>query len=1220
MKVANDYKTKPGELPGASKNLWIYLGAIPVALFFIIMVVLYSRGSSVSLEYPDLLAILNTLFLCAIPLTGAYLAAKSYHETGIFAFLLAGAGLVFFGVSSLYAGWVMPLAGNPNPTVTLHNLGSLFAGICLFAGAHFFIQELTGAWTVKLSIHHSRWIYIGIFILVSFLAVLSFRGSLPLFFSAQSGATSLRQLVLGSAIFFFGVAGLAFLEIYATTGTNFAWWFGLAIWLITIGLTCVLLQHSVGSALGWIGRGAQYLGAVYLMIAFFRGNQEQSVAFNNVNKKNAWSMWPYLEHHVNERTKELLQLNEKLQQEIIERELAQESLHVSEKFYHSLIDNMLEGYAHCRMLYIDGQANDIEYINVNAAFESLTGLHNVIGKKASEMIPGVQSTDPEFFEIYARVASTGKAEQTDRFLNALNSWFSMFIYSPQKDEFIIIFTNITDRKSNEQALQQSEEKHRRLFESMSQAVIYYDAAGKVISANRSAEMILTLTREQILGQGYLDTEWKLFREDGSNLPDDEHPVVVALRTGRQIEDFIIGVTIPNMDAPIWLSTSAIPLFQPGQEKPYQINCIFEDITERRQAEQTLRESEERFATIFRSSPNSIIIARLSDSCIIDVNNAFCSQYNLQREQVVGHNAQEFGLWENQADRGRLLELIREHGQVSGFEVSYRSSSGASGVLLLSATQITLNGEACLLILGHDISKRKQLERALKDQSDFLQQIIITIGQGLTVTNADGRFEMVNPAYARLLGFTVDQLIGQTPPAVTQAEDSPIFKLIQKKRLAGETNSYESQLVRADGSLVHVLVTCTPRLNDGTYTGSIAVVTDLTEIKRAEQLRHEAEERFNKVIRSSPIGIHILGLQDGRSQDANDTFLNIIGYSRAELLGHTAKELNLLVDPEQREAWMPTLLADGRASDIETRLRTKNGEIRHVNLSIETFKMHDETFMMTLMNDITSRKLAEINLMAAHDELEQRVLERTVDLQATNTALERAMKAKDEFLAVMSHELRTPLTGILGLSQAMQLSTYGELNQRQNTAVQNIEKSGQHLLKVINQILEFSKLQTGSLAIQLLPCSLHDICQASLLVVNMLAAKKNQAITFNISPEDIVINVDEQRIKQVLINLLGNAIKFTPDNGQIELKVIGLTDKRQVRISITDTGIGIKDADLDRLFQPFIQLDMRLSRQYEGAGMGLALVKQMVELNGGSVEVESVFGHGSCFSVCLPWPG
>ena len=116
----------------------------------------------------------------------------------------------------------------------------------------------------------------------------------------------------------------------------------------------------------------------------------------------------------------------------------------------------------------------------------------------------------------------------------------------------------------------------------------------------------------------------------------------------------------------------------------------------------------------------------------------------------------------------------------------------------------------------------------------------------------------------------------------------------------------------------------------------------------------------------------------------------------------------------------------------------------------------------------------------------------------------------------------------------------------------------------------------------------------------------------------MINVDEQRIKQVLINLLGNAIKFTPDNGQIELKVIGLTDKRQVRISITDTGIGIKDADLDRLFQPFIQLDMRLSRQYEGAGMGLALVKQMVELHGGSVEVQSVFGQGSCFTVCLPW--
>ena len=253
---------------------WQRVGALPVAAGLILLVILNTQRSTGAFESPVLLAILNTFFLCAIPLVVAIMAAKSHLTTGVFAFLMIGCGLVFFGVSSLYAGWVMPLAGGPNPNVTLHNLGSLFAGFCQIVGAHYFLQELTGVPVVRKRVQRYKLVYAGILFLVTITAVLAFRGILPVFFDAVTGASPLRQFVLGAAICLFTLAGLAFMEIYAMAKTEFAYWYGLALWLIAIGLTCVLLQREVGSLLGWAGRGAQYIGSVYFILAFLRGRRE----------------------------------------------------------------------------------------------------------------------------------------------------------------------------------------------------------------------------------------------------------------------------------------------------------------------------------------------------------------------------------------------------------------------------------------------------------------------------------------------------------------------------------------------------------------------------------------------------------------------------------------------------------------------------------------------------------------------------------------------------------------------------------------------------------------------------------------------------------------------------------------------------------------------------------------------------------------------------------
>jgi len=240
------------------------------------------------------------------------------------------------------------------------------------------------------------------------------------------------------------------------------------------------------------------------------------------------------------------------------------------------------------------------------------------------------------------------------------------------------------------------------------------------------------------------------------------------------------------------------------------------------------------------------------------------------------------------------------------------------------------------------------------------------------------------------------------------------------------------------------------------------------------------------------------------------------------------------------------------------------------------------------------------------------------LSAANAALEKASRLKDEFLASMSHELRTPLTGILGLSEALQMQTFGSLNEKQAKALMNVETSGRHLLELINDILDLSKIEAGKLDLLFELCSVADICQSSLQLTKGLANQKKQNIHFTINSPTAYIRADARRMKQMLVNLLSNAVKFTPDGGELGLEVETVEDRKAIFFSVWDKGIGIKPEEMEKIFKPFIQLDSSLARQYSGTGLGLSLVKRMAELHGGSIEVESVPAEGSRFTIILPW--
>jgi signal transduction histidine kinase/CheY-like chemotaxis protein len=306
--------------------------------------------------------------------------------------------------------------------------------------------------------------------------------------------------------------------------------------------------------------------------------------------------------------------------------------------------------------------------------------------------------------------------------------------------------------------------------------------------------------------------------------------------------------------------------------------------------------------------------------------------------------------------------------------------------------------------------------------------------------------------------------------------------------------------------------------------------------------------------------------------------------------------------------------DEKEFDEEFRIQWPNGQVRHIKASarLQRGESGCPERMIGINFDVTERKQVEQQLRRTNEQLDH-----------TNRELERATRLKDEFLANMSHELRTPLNAILGMAEGLQEQVFGVVNERQGQAIATIERSGSHLLELINEILDLSKIEAGKLELDLGPVSVSSLCSTSMAFVRQVAQQKRIRLTTDVADDICIIHGDDRRLRQVLINLLTNAVKFTPDGGAVCLKAWRGSASERFRgcslyFQVSDTGIGIASQDQHKLFQPFVQIDSNLNRQQTGTGLGLSLVQRIVELHGGYVSVESEVGQGSCFTVCLPF--
>lgn len=691
----------------------------------------------------------------------------------------------------------------------------------------------------------------------------------------------------------------------------------------------------------------------------------------------------------------------------------------------------------------------------------------------------------------------------------------------------------------------------------------------------------------------------------------------------------------------------------------QLNQELEAKVEQRTSQ--LKEREQFLQTVLDTSPLSIFWKDL-DSMYLGCNNKFLSFAGLTNpKDIVGKTDYDLPWTDSETEAYRKDD---QH--------VMDSDTAKLGII---ETQFTANGEQIWLethklplhnlegevigVLGtyQEITARVQAQQDLQQLNEELEAKVEERTKALNMTQAAvnlaadtvflirpcGQFHYVNDTACSQLGYSREELLTMSVydlDANLTADDWP--KLWQKVKLKS-TMALEAMMQPKAGSAYPVEFNTRYLELDG-EAYNVAFVRDITERKLADATIRRQNAFRKKILENMAEGLFVC-YQIGEAPFIHFTVWN---QQMQTLTGYTLAEINQLgfgmhPDPDDQVRAMNRLNQMHQGINItgeEWEIQRKDGNRRTIALAASVlFDSNGQSSLLALVQDITERKQAEL------------------ELQRTNEELVRATHLKDEFLANMSHELRTPLNAILGMTEGLQDNVFGQLHFLQLQPLKIIETSATHLLELINDILDVATIEAGQITLELSSTSIPTICQSSLAFIKQQAYKKCLQIEVKIPPNLSTVSLDERRIRQVLINLLSNAVKFTPPGGKITLEVnlhrqsrsshppvvendkqegllqsvsrqtskeidsLGLEDcvkkKDHLIIAVSDTGIGIAPEHMQYLFQPFVQVDSSLNRKYEGTGLGLSLVKRIVELHGGYVDVMSEVDIGSCFTVTLP---
>lgn len=798
-----------------------------------------------------------------------------------------------------------------------------------------------------------------------------------------------------------------------------------------------------------------------------------------------------------------------------------------------------------------------------------------------------------------------------------------------------LMEEIAERKQIAANLQKSQRFLETLLESLTDGIAACNSEGMITLLNRASQTFHGLPQQPILASDWAQ-HYDLYQADGKTpLSKMDIPLFRALQ-GESVRDVEMTI-IPKQGVAKTVLVNGEPITTPTGEKLGAVVAM-RDITKIKQIQAQLQEREEFLRTIYDGIELAIFVVEVKPDHqfqYLGFNPACVRLTGISEAELVGKTP--FDIFPEEIAKNIYSNYVNcvERGQSIDYEECLWFQSKESWWLTNLNPLKNSEGEVYRIIgTSLNITQRKHMENQLQASIDRYQLLANNSSDLISTQSLEGVYLYVSPACRQLLGYQPEELIGRNFTEFLHPEDL----------VTSQTNQYSLDALPEEYTRIYrfqrkdesyIWLETTNKIGhvvDNESQVIISISRDITKRKQAEmavvtlnqKLERELleqEHKFHEVNRLYRAVINnIQEIIFQTDQVGRWTFLSpawgeVTGFTLEASLNKSFLDYVYLEEDRQDLINLFDDLINRKSESWfhEFRFRTQNGDFRWLEMYAQLDINNKEiTGMFGALNDITERKQVEAVLKSRNNELAKQ----RKQLKIQNLQLQEASKLKSQFLSTMSHELRTPMNAIMGFSQMLQSEKYGKLTERQHDMVERIFNNSLNLLEMLNEILDFSRLEAGKIELNPEEFNVELLVKLTVEEMRSLAERKNLNVAIVIdSLKDNKICTDRSCLRRTLVNLLSNAIKFT-ETGEVIVTVSDLNSD-WIEISVQDTGIGISHENLETIFEAFRQVDQTLTRQYSGTGLGLAITKSMVEMMNGTINVESELQKGSIFKIELP---
>jgi len=667
----------------------------------------------------------------------------------------------------------------------------------------------------------------------------------------------------------------------------------------------------------------------------------------------------------------------------------------------------------------------------------------------------------------------------------------------------------------------------------------------------------------------------------------------------------------------------------GNEKMIGVLGIGRDITERKQTEELVRNNEEKFRALFEQTGGYCMILDPNTSdgipIIIDANKAACSEHGYKREEFIGRPVSDIDDEDGkQLVKKRTAEIMT--GKPFYVEKEHIRKDGSIFTVAVNAKRIDIgDNPPFILTTEYDITERKKSEKKLKESEASFRGVFNQAAMGVARVAPDGTWLEVNKKLCDIVGYSHKELLSRTFQDITHPDDLQADLIYVNQLLKNEIKTYsmEKRYIKKNGDTIWINLTVSlVRKINNKPDYFISIIEDITDKKNSELQLKKSEVFLKTVIEKSPFPMWISDVQ-GYLLSINSACRKLLHITEEEVVG----KYNILKDSIVIEQGLLSLIESvyQQGNQVNFPMKWEAEKLQGLKFSDSTPVELDVTISPIINDngkvtnaiiqhlDITKLKRVERELRLSVEQMEKKVAERTHDLSIANEHLKELDQLKSLFIASMSHELRTPLNSIIGFTGMMLMEKMGALNDKQRDYLQRVSGSGKHLLSLITDVIDVSKVEAGKVDVYPERFSFLKLVEEARS--NLLKDADMKGLTIRVDIPDINLNTDRKRVLQCLLNYLSNAVKYS-DRG--EIKIMAVTEGDNIKINVIDQGIGIAQKNIDKLFHQFSRIDSPLSRSTPGTGLGLYLTEKMItQILGGEFGVKSKLGEGSNFWLKIP---